>query len=89
MSHRIVTDSHGDRWDVEDSEEKDLMSPNTIRFRHQSGKEVTLPAPAHLNALPNRKLLAILREADSFRYREPLIRPGREKPLDPEGYITE
>ena len=80
---RIVTDATGDRWDVTQGDAAD--GRNSIRFRHQSGREYETASRRQVNELSDRQLLEML-EAEA---QERQVTHGQERSADPDGYITE
>jgi hypothetical protein len=83
MPQRIVTDTNGDRWDVRQAKDSAELS-----FRHQSGTEYSIAAPAPLDEATNVQLLRALDDARRSHGDEPVGEGGRETSLDPEGYTT-
>lgn len=80
MPERIITDGHGDRWDVRQDDDGRLV------YRHQSGRSVTLEADGPLDSLENRTLLRML--AESGRAEGIGEEQGGARSEDPEGYVT-
>jgi hypothetical protein len=82
MAERIVTDEHGDRWDVRQGD-------GELVFRHQSGRKFSVESTAPLDAISSDRLLGLLNEMrGAAGERNVGERRGRERPLDPEGYTT-
>ena len=83
MPERIVTDSHGQRWDV--IQKRDA---NGAVFRHQSGRELRADLPGALDQLTTEDLLLVLDEARRSAGLDEVGHGGVDISFDADGYET-
>lgn len=90
MPERIVTDSTGDRWDVSDVGDSSRSSGGgtTIKFRHQSGLELSERSDRSVDQLSDDQIRTMLDDARERADLEPLPGDGDDRGADPDDYIT-
>lgn len=82
MPERIITDSRGQRWDVVQEKDRDVV------FRHQSGRELRSLLERPMDAMSTDELLDALDAARRKAGLDEVGHGGLDVSFDDEGYET-